>query len=562
MRLLNQYIARFLSMLFSPFARIWGFMRRVIPGLKVLPTLKPEVLAAVLCFIFLILIAVVQTLILTAGWYGTENVSWGRLPVLFLVAFVTPVVVYFGVKIFLAPPKSPFPDIDLAFEAGINALAKNGIQLKDAPLYLVLGTPDSKVVRKVMRASGREFDFSHTTADGQALHWYGAADHIYVFLTGIGNVCQLTKDLAKYVNQASPDDAEYSGDNFKGTIDVSGLGKGNAPSAPALSPPPIESFEAADRFSATIQPGEIGVASTPTRTEQPPNPPKSRQTKQLSSREKLAIQKRRLTHFCQLLSRSRRPVCAINGIIVLMSSRLVEEFPGELARQTKKDLSTITTTTGVVSTVTAVVNGFENYEGCREFVFRLSEMEGASFLQRRFGKSYRSWEAPSPGHLKEISNNSVEIFDKYVYSIFTGRDALSSRNVIGNRNMVKFLCWLYARFYEGLEITLTTGFNVDSASLEDFPRFSGCYFIGAGDSEETTFFTNGVFDRVDENQGELEWTSAVTQKEEAMSLMSQLVFLAGLLASRRVSDHAPVVSARGQRETVVRIQSENDDCPC
>ena len=184
-----------------------------------------------------------------------------------------------------------------------------------------------------------------------------------------------------------------------------------------------------------------------------------------------------------------------------MSSRLVEEFPGELARQTKRDLSTITTTTGVVSTVTAVVNGFENYEGCREFVFRLSEMEGPGFLKRRFGKSYRSWEVPTPGHLKEISNDSVEIFDKYVYSIFTGRDALSSRHVIGNRNMVKFLCWIYARFYEGLELTLTTGFNVDSDSLDDFPRFSGCYFIGAGDSDEATFFTNGVFDRVDENQG-------------------------------------------------------------
>ena len=96
--------------------------------------------------------------------------------------------------------------------------------------------------------------------------------------------------------------------------------------------------------------------------------------------------------------------------------------------------------------------------------------------------------------------------------------------------MVKFLCWIYARFYEGLELTLTTGFNVESANLEDFPRFSGCYFVGTGDSDETTFFANGVFDRVDENQGELEWTSTVTRKEENLSLMSQLIFLAGLLA--------------------------------
>ena len=274
-------------MLFAPFSAIWGFMRRVIPGLKKLPTLKPEMLAALLCFIFLILIAVIQVIILTLGWYGTEGVSWGKIPVLFLIAFATPVVVYFGVKIFLAPPKSPFPDIDLAFEAGIQALAKNGIQLKDAPLYLVLGTPDSKVVKKIMRASGRQFDFSHTTADGQALHWYGAADHVYVFLTGIGNVCQLTKDLAKYVNQTSPEDAEYSGDDFKGTIDVRSLGIGNNPAGAVEYPAPSESFEASGDFSATIKPDEIGVAATPSRTEQPPSPPKSKQTNSFQAEKNL-----------------------------------------------------------------------------------------------------------------------------------------------------------------------------------------------------------------------------------------------------------------------------------
>ena len=530
MGFLNQYVGRFLALLFTPFTGIWNFMRRVIPGLKKLPTLKPEVLAALLCFIFLILIAIVQTVIVIWNVDGVKDVQRFYLPTLFLIAFVTPVVVFFGVKIFLAPPKSPFPDIDLAFEAGVRVMEKNGIQLREAPIYLVLGTPDTKVVKQIMGASGRQFDFSHTTADGQALHWYGAADHVYVFLTGVGNVCQLTKDLAKYVSQTAPETGEYSSDDFSGTIDVRALSKGNNPGGVAGNAETSGVDDAGDGFTATIKPGEIGVASTPTRMEQPSSPAKSSQTKQLSNREKLADQKRRLTHFCHLLSKRRTPVCALNGIIVLMASRLVEEFPSELARQVKSDLSTISTRTGVVTTVTAIVNGFENYEGCREFVFRLSEMEGPGFLKRRFGKSYRSWENPTPDHLKEISNESIEIFDQYIYSIFTGRDALSSRNVIGNRNMVKFLCWIYARFYEGLEVTLTTGFNVDSANADDFPRFSGCYFMGTGESTETTFFAHGVFDRVDENQGELEWTSSVAQKEETLSLVSQLVFLAGLLA--------------------------------
>ncbi|MDG1872272.1 MAG: type VI secretion protein IcmF/TssM N-terminal domain-containing protein [Mariniblastus sp.] len=526
---MNQYIGRFLAILFTPFAGVWGFMRRVIPGLRKLPTLRPEVLAALMSFIFLMLVTIVHTVLVYKNIDGTNAVQEYHLFKLILLSLATPLVIYFGVRVFLAPPKSPFPDIDLAFEAGLEALNKNGIQIKETPLYLVLGMPDGKMIKHLMGASGRSFDFTHATADGQAMHWYGAADQIYVFLTGIGNVSQLTKDLARYINQSSPE-SEYSEEGFTGTIDVRALGKGNNPAGVASDMEPVGAVESGGNFSATIKPGDLGVAATPSTTESRRPAPASTQkanTQRLSSREKQANQKRRLKHVCELLHRHRNPVCALNGIVVCMASRLVEEFPGELARQVKNDLSLVCETTKVVSTVTAIVNGFENYEGCRELVFRLSEVEGKDFTKRRFGKSYRSWENPSVEHLKEISNESVENFDQYIYSIFTHRDALSSRHVNGNRNMVKFLCWIYAKFYEGLETTLTTGFHADT---EDFPRFTGCYFVGVGESNESSFFASGVFDRIDENQGELEWTSPVLQKEETLSLMSQLVFLAGLIA--------------------------------
>jgi len=531
LRYINQFIGRALSIVFTPFARIWSFMRRVIPGLKMLPTLKPPVLAASLSFTFVLTVVIVHFLVVMVfDWGSNESRTqyWQTLPFLILLMFAIPGFVYLFVRLLLAPPKSPFPDIDLAFEAGLSALQKNGISIKETPLYLVLGIPDSRKIKQMMAASNRAFDVSHVTADGQALYWYGSPDATYLYLSGVGNICQLTKDLGRYVSQTSSVDEEYAGGgDFKGTIDVRALGdkRKNLDS-------PVADDDAgmapSSQIKQTIKAGDLRQKAEhkPLRRETAVQQNKT----QLSSREKLAEQKRRIAHLCTLLQRHRRPVCSLNGILVAIVNRLIEEFPGQLARQAKSDLSTICEKTGVISTVTTIVTGFENDEGCREFVARLKEIYGEEFSTRRFGKSYRSWECPSPAHLKEISNESIENFDQYIYSIFTQHEALSARNVNGNRDMVKFLCWIYARFYEGLETTLMNGFSSDSGGDDDFPRFAGCYFMGVGDSPEQQFFSEGVFDRVDENQGELEWSSKILQREETWSLMSQLTFLVGLIA--------------------------------
>ena len=502
-------------------------MRRVIPGLKKLTQLKPETLAAVLTFLFVLMILIGDIIYL---FFKEESDSefWRDIPIIVLLNFVIPIVVYFGVKILLAPPKSPFPQIDLAFEAGLKALEKNGISIRETPLYLVVGMPESKRIKQMMGASRRTFDFTHVTADGQALYWYGSADSTYLFLSGVGNVSQLTKDLAKYISQSSGDSGYASGDGYKGTINVAVLGKGK-PGLNLASDDEDQMADGGDIIKATIKAGDL-KKSDPKPLNRAAPEPKRQQKQQLSSREKLADQKRRIAHLSTLLARHRRPVCSLNGIIVAIANRLVEEFPSELARQIKSDLTTISETTGVVCTVTAIVTGFENDQGCRQFVARLREAHGEEFLSRRFGKSYRSWESPTEEHLKEISNESIENFDQYIYSIFTQHDALSSRNVDGNRDMVKFLCWIYSRFFEGLELTMTSGFNADGKGGENLPRFAGCYFMGVGDSPEYQFFGEGVFDRVDENQGELEWSTKVTDREEALALMSQLIFLVGLIA--------------------------------
>ncbi|MCP4096801.1 MAG: hypothetical protein GY748_11215 [Planctomycetaceae bacterium] len=527
--MLNQIIGRCLTVLLAPFTAIWSMISRLIPGLRYLPNMRPELLAAFICFILTASITVIHALIVSFDSNEMQEPYLRTYFALGAISIVLPIVIYFGVKIFLSPPKSPFPDIDAAFDSGLKALQDHGIQIKETPLFLVLGTPDSKTVERTMRASELKFDFSHVTADGQSLYWYGSLDAIYLFLSGIGNVAQLTKDLAKYTNEQHGENEQEVGD-FRGTIDVRALGQGKK----KFLPPVVE--EESQDLMATIRATDlspnrprVNPVSEPTERSKPSD------TRQLSSREKLTEQKHRLEHFCEILKRRRGTVCALNGIVVCMDCQLVEGFPGQLGRQVKSDLLTVCQSTDVVSNVTAIVTGFETHSGCREFVSRLNELQGDSFINRRFGKSYRSWRVPTPDQMRYIANASIENFDQYIYSIFTQRDALSSRNVDGNREMIKFLCWIYAQFYEGLERTLTTGFCGGESDDWCLPRISGCYFLGVGESSGDSFFGPGIFDRINENQSELEWTKAKIHREANLSFLSQLVFLVGLISLSALS---------------------------
>ena len=120
-RFITRFVNRILGYILLPFARTYSLLSRVIPGLKKLPALKPETLAALLTFIAILTVVLFHTFIAIIWTPDSEagNTYWNTFPYLVILLFVIPAVVFLFVKILLAPPKSLFPDIDLAFEAGI-----------------------------------------------------------------------------------------------------------------------------------------------------------------------------------------------------------------------------------------------------------------------------------------------------------------------------------------------------------------------------------------------------------------------------------------------------------
>ena len=62
------------------------------------------------------------------------------LPVIVMLVFLISIVTYFSVKLWLEGELSAFDDIDRAWRAGVAELERHGLDLREIPLFLLLGS--------------------------------------------------------------------------------------------------------------------------------------------------------------------------------------------------------------------------------------------------------------------------------------------------------------------------------------------------------------------------------------------------------------------------------------
>ena len=87
-----------------------------------------------------------------------------------------------------------------------------------------------------------------------------------------------------------------------------------------------------------------------------------------------------------------------------------------------------------------------------------------------------------------------------------------------------------------LDKVLVKGFNNDDSEQgqNETLLFSGCYFAAAGDTKDRQAFVKGVFDKLLEEEAELEWTEAALRENRwyeriaYVALTVDVLLLAGL----------------------------------
>jgi hypothetical protein len=239
------------------------------------------------------------------------------------------------------------------------------------------------------------------------------------------------------------------------------------------------------------------------------------------SRQESELQTDRLQYVCELVRRARQPVCALNGILILLPLESIQnvmvakDIPGVI----NHDLPTIRDTTQLRSPVTAMVVGMEREAGFCELVRRVGTSRAKA---HRFGKGFDVWNPPTAENIDAFSSHACGAFEDWVYNLFRERGGLSKP---GNARLYTLLCKIRSELRARIRNILLHGFSFDPVEAEDDEKpllFNGCYFAATGDTDDRQAFVKNVFEKMLDLEEELEWTPDAIREDRRYQRWAQL----------------------------------------
>ena len=505
---MQSIISRLLYSLTWPLRVLVELTMTCLPGSKRMLSLSLPARIALLVAVFLVISVVTASV----AFYQTENrASWdywvnpGRVAVIALLLVVIPLVVYQVLRLWLTGVRSRFPDIDAAWQAGLAELQRCGLDVSQTPIFLILGSAGEVQERAVFAAARLDLRIREFPQGPAALHWFATADAIYLVLTDTCCLSQLAalswSALAEERSRAAPLRPAPAGDAIRGTVVLAGN-----PSAAASGPVPTPAS------SGGASPGDIRgtmMLGAAVGDRQP----------QLAERKLVVLapaeakqQGARLEYVCELLRRLRRPLCPVNGVLAWLPYGLLLHGPREaieLERCVKRDMDALREGLMLRCPVTALVVGMEEDAGFRELLRRVGRERA---LGQRFGKGFSLWNPPTHERLSAVCVHACSAFEDWIYALFAERGSLTKP---GNTKLFALLCNMRRNVQARLAKIVATGFGFDPEVEPDHEPilFGGLYFAATGDSEDRQAFVKSVFDKLPEQQEDVEWMEAALRED-------------------------------------------------
>ena len=483
--------------------------------------------AAVLVFVVLLVctLGAVGAILWTKEAADIRNYFYNpTFPVVLLLVVVIPIVVYYWLKLWLEGDVSRFPDIDAAWKEGWTALAENGFDPASLPIFLVIGAPDDRLVKSLFKATAFEWVVRDTPAGLAPLRFFADDKAIYVSCIDTGRLGKL-HHLARDVGGGG---GKPPGGDVRGTMEPSGGVRGTMVAgggdvrgtAFATASLGADAWSDGDSPSirGTLVPGGGGGASS---RGGGPAAPAAGQGSSLLSRRDADLETERLHYVCELVRRVRRPVCPINGVLVLLPLDIVQQvmIAKDIPAAIKSDLDSIRHATQLRCPVTMLVTGMEQEGGFGELVRRVGTSKAKT---NRFGKGFDVWNPPTAENIDAFSSHACGAFEDWVYNLFRERDGLAKP---GNAKLYMLLCKIRSEVRARLRGILLHGISIDAnekESVEPPPLFNGCYFAATGDSEDRQAFVRNVFEKMIDQEEELEWTPDAWRDDDRHHSLAQL----------------------------------------
>jgi len=508
------------------------------------------------------LVLVALTLTAWIVFYSNENsVRWGqsmtfwRFAGVVLLVVVIPLVAYWGLKLWLEGESSRFPDIDYAWNAGLDALERNGLDVRTIPIFLITGTAGPEQETALMDATKASFRVRGAPEGPAALHWYANPDGIYLCCTEAswtGALARLeNKRATTAVASALPHLEAAAATRATPTPTAAAPAAKKSAGASAASSPSAASTRGTmmlDEFVDAQRPrpdtdstdaahdspaGAAGGQAAPAQSagagrgtmmlETPLEPPAERPPMAAAATAPLgaggvtlashesAEQLQKLAYLCHLLTRSRQPLCAVNGILMTLPFKLVQSVgraSEQLEQAVSSDLTTVQKGLQLRCPVTALICGMESEPGFKELVRRVGRQRAGV---QRFGRGFDLRSPATAEQLHALCAHLCGAFEDWIYTLFRQPGAL---NKPGNTNLYGLLCKVRFNLKNRLARLLAEGFGPGVIAGGREPLlFSGCYFASTGATEDRQAFVKGVFDKLVEEQENVEWTSLALARD-------------------------------------------------
>lgn len=506
-----QYLQQFFQILFTPIRLLFTSPQQLIATPRKLLGLSLAARIAILLAMFLILCTAATYWV---AWHKPSEVwsVWMRnLPIVIVLVMVIPAVAYQALKLWLEGETSAFEDIDRAWNAGLAELERNGLNLSEMPLFLVLGSAGEFQERGLFEAARLSLTVSQFPKGSSALHWYATSEAVYLVASNVGclsKAAALGETIGEEEKKQQLAPAPAAGFNpHGGTMDLGAVDIRSTMTTPA-APKPAPAARP-DMRGTMILPSYGDASAGPAEVEV--------EKKHIRlPREEFESQPQRLRYLCRLIRRARQPFCPINGALTLLPYNVIQWGrleALEVQKAAQSDLTTLASALRLRFPVTALVTGMERESGFRELVRRV----GAERARlQRFGKGFKVWDSTAPEQLGALCAHACGAFELFIYELFRERDSLTvPEKAPGNRKLYSLLGKIRRDFQSRLDGILVEGYGYDPdrASRELPLLFGGCYFAATGGTEAGQAFVQSVFERLIEEQEELEWSPGVLRED-------------------------------------------------
>ena len=435
----------FLNLLTAP----WRFLKRGAGGFMLM-SLAARIAWMTAAFLTFFVLLTLCALLLSGGSSWATLQAWwspGKGLIVIVLMIVVSVLVYYAARLWLQSESSRFPDIDAAWNAALGEMERQQIDLRNAPLFLVLGCDGREQERAIIGEAPVQFLVTASPAGSAPLHAHAGHDGVFVCLSSIGQSCLLADALRSMLA------------SYRATV---------------ARPPSPQLPSTAGMGPGGLSPSQRGEAAD------------------------------RLTAMCEHIRVRRSPLAPINGILSLVPFSPEDESLAVctlIGQAICEDVVAITKAFGLRVPLTVAFTDLDKMEGFPEL---LKQIPAADRL-KAVGQAFPPSLSASADQLATISTVVSGRLAELIASKLGG--AGSANQLLANRKLIALMARIRLTLLARVKVVLTNALNF-SAPGAGSPMLAGCYVMATDTMADRRAFVRGMFDRMFAVQAELDWTPA------------------------------------------------------